>query len=158
MPVLLKTALALVQFETIHPFLDGNGRLGRLLIALLLHQGGLLTQPLLYLSLYLKQHRPVYYDLLDRVRTIGDWEAWVDFFLEGVEATALGAVDTASRLVALFNKDTRRLQQSCRSAANALRVLPPSASASHPQPPTHRDDLPRRQQDHGHARPDRYRP
>jgi len=123
MPVLLKTALAHVQFETIHPFLDGNGRLGRLLIALLLHHGELLAQPLLYLSLYLKQHRPIYYDLLDRVRTAGDWEAWVDFFLEGVETTALGAVETARRLVALFENDTRRLQQSGRSAANALRVL-----------------------------------
>ena len=67
-----------MQFETIHPFLDGNGRLGRLLIALQLHQGGLLTQPLLYLSLYFKQHRPVYYELLDRVRTQGDREAWSD--------------------------------------------------------------------------------
>ncbi len=123
MPILLKAALAHVQFETIHPFLDGNGRLGRLLIALLLHHGGLLAQPLLYLSLYLKHHRTVYYDLLDRVRISGDWEAWVDFFLEGVETTALGAVDTARRLVALFEEDTRRLQQSGRSAASALRVL-----------------------------------
>ena len=123
MPVLLKAALAHVQFETIHPFLDGNGRLGRLLIALFLHHGGLLAQPLLYLSLYLKQHRSVYYDLLDRVRTTGDWEAWVDFFLEGVETTALGAVETARRLVALFDEDTRRIQQTGRSAANALRVL-----------------------------------
>ena len=123
MPVLLKAALAHVQFETIHPFLDGNGRLGRLLIVLLLHHGGLLAQPLLYLSLYLKQHRSVYYDLLDRVRTEGDWEAWVDFFLEGMETTALGAVETARRLVALFDEDTRRVQQSGHSAANALRVL-----------------------------------
>jgi Fic family protein len=122
-PVLLKAALAHVQFETIHPFLDGNGRLGRLLIALLLHHGGALSQPLLYLSLFLKQHRPVYYDLLDRVRTSGDWEAWVDFFLEGVEVTALGAVDTARRLVALFDHDTHRIQQTGRSAANTLRVL-----------------------------------
>jgi Fic family protein len=123
MPLLIKAALAHVQFETIHPFLDGNGRLGRLLIALLLHQGGLLHQPLLYLSLYLKQHRPAYYDLLDRVRTRGDWEAWVDFFLEGVEHTALGAVETARRLVGLFEADTRRIQESGRGAANALRVL-----------------------------------
>lgn len=123
LPVLLNAALAHVQFETIHPFLDGNGRLGRLLIALLLHHGGLLSQPLLYLSLYLKQHRSIYYDLLDRVRTTGDWEAWVDFFLEGVETTALGAVGTARRLVALFDEDTRRIQQSGRSAANSLRVL-----------------------------------
>ena len=123
MPLLLKAALAHVQFETIHPFLDGNGRLGRLLIALLLHQGGLLDQPLLYLSLYLKQHRTVYYELLDRIRTEGDWEGWVDFFLEGVEQTALGAVQTARRLVELFDADTRRVQSVRRGAANALRVL-----------------------------------
>lgn len=121
-PILLRAALAHVQFETIHPFLDGNGRLGRLLIALLLHQGGLLSEPLLYLSLYLKAHRSLYYDLLDRVRTTGDWEAWVDFFLEGVEQTATGAVQTARRLVDLFDADTRRLQQTGRSAASALRV------------------------------------
>jgi Fic family protein len=123
LPVLLKTALAHVQFETIHPFLDGNGRLGRLLIALLLHHGGLLAEPLLYLSLYLKQNRPAYYELLDRVRATGDWEAWVDFFLEGVDQTARGAVQTARRLVDLFDADTRRIQQSGRAAANALRVL-----------------------------------
>jgi len=123
LPVLLKAALAHVQFETIHPFLDGNGRLGRLLIALLLHEGGALTQPLLYLSLYFKQHRALYYELLDRVRTTGDWEAWVDFFLEGVEQTAHGAVQTARRLVDLFQQDTRRVQSSGRGAANVLRVL-----------------------------------
>lgn len=129
-PVLIKAALAHVQFETIHPFLDGNGRLGRLLIALLLHQGGLLAQPLLYLSLYFKQHRPVYYELLDKVRTEGDWEAWVDFFLEGVEQTAHGAVQTAQRLVALFEQDSQRIQQSGRGAANAQRLL--LALRSHP--------------------------
>lgn len=123
LPGLLKAALAHVQFETIHPFLDGNGRLGRLLIALLLHHGGLLSEPLLYLSLYFKEHRAVYYELLDRVRVTGDWEAWVDFFLEGVEQTARGAVETARRLVELFDADTRRLQQTGRAAANALRVL-----------------------------------
>jgi Fic family protein len=123
LPVLLKAALAHVQFETIHPFLDGNGRLGRLLIALLLHDGGVLQQPLLYLSLYFKQHRALYYELLDRVRTHGDWEAWVDFFLEGVEQTALGAVQTAKRLVDLFQNDTRRVQGVGRSSANVLRVL-----------------------------------
>ena len=123
LPVLLKAALAHVQFETIHPFLDGNGRLGRLLIALVLHHGGLLSQPLLYLSLYLKQHRQMYYDLLDRVRTAGDWEAWVDFFLEGVEQTARGAVQTARRVIELFEADNRRVQQIGRAAANALRVL-----------------------------------
>jgi Fic family protein len=123
MPVLVKAALAHVQFETIHPFLDGNGRLGRLLIAMLLHQGGLLAEPLLYLSLYFKQHRPLYYELLDRVRTHGDWEAWVDFFLEGVETTAQSAVATARRLVTLFQQDSQRTQATGRAAANALRVL-----------------------------------
>jgi Fic family protein len=123
LPVLLKAALAHVQFETIHPFLDGNGRLGRLLIALLLHVGGALSQPLLYLSLYFKQHRSLYYELLDRVRTEGDWEAWVDFFLEGVAQTAHGAVETARRLVDLFQQDTRRVQGGGRGSANVLRVL-----------------------------------
>lgn len=123
LPVLLNAALAHVQFETIHPFLDGNGRLGRLLISLLLHQGGLLSQPLLYLSLYLKKHRSTYYELLDRVRHDGNWEAWVDFFLEGVEQTARSAVQTARRLVDLFEADTRRVQQTGRSAANSMRVL-----------------------------------
>ncbi|MFM8982631.1 MAG: Fic family protein, partial [Spartobacteria bacterium] len=123
LPVLVKAALAHVQFETIHPFLDGNGRLGRLLIALLLHHGRLLSQPLLYLSLYLKAHRSVYYDLLDRVRTTGDWEAWVDFFLEGVETTAHGAVQTARKLADLFEEDIRRIAATGRSAASALRVL-----------------------------------
>lgn len=123
-PPLLKAALAHVQFETIHPFLDGNGRLGRLLIALLLHDGGVLRQPLLYLSLYFKQHRAVYYERLDGVRADGDWEAWVDFFLEGVEQTAQGAVETARRLVALFQADTQRVQEAGgRNAANVLRVL-----------------------------------
>ena len=92
-------------------------------IALVLHHGGLLAQPLLYLSLYLKEHRQVYYDLLDGVRTAGDWEAWVDFFLEGVEETARGAVQTARRLIDLFETDSRRVQQTGRAAPNALRVL-----------------------------------
>jgi Fic family protein len=123
LPVLLKAALAHVQFETIHPFLDGNGRLGRLLIAMLLHDGGVLQQPLLYLSLYFKQHRALYYELLDRVRTHGDWEAWVDFFLEGVEQTANAAVQTARRLVLVFQQDNLRAQGGGRASANAVRVL-----------------------------------
>ena len=123
LPTLVRAALAHVQFETIHPFLDGNGRLGRLLIAMMLHYGGLLNQPLLYLSLYLKQHRAVYYELLDRVRTHGDWETWVDFFLEGVQQTATGAVNTAQRLVAMFAKDTQRVQASASTAARTLQVL-----------------------------------
>ena len=105
LPVLLKAALAHVQFETIHPFPDGNGRLGRLLITLIMQHGGLLTEPLLYLSLHLKKHRALYYELLDRVRSRGDWEAWLDFFLDGVHMTAKGGVETANNLAALFQKD-----------------------------------------------------
>lgn len=121
LPVLLRAALAHVQFETIHPFLDGNGRLGRLLIALLLHHGQLLEEPLLYLSLYFKRHRAEYYRRLDRVRSHGDWEDWVDFFLEGVAQTASGAVSTAQRLVALFERDRQRVQEA--GGGSALRVL-----------------------------------
>jgi Fic family protein len=122
-PVLVAAALAHVQFETIHPFLDGNGRIGRLLIPLLLHNSGVLQQPLLYLSLYFKQHRDEYYRFLDRVRSDGDWESWLDFFLEGVTSTATGAVDTAQRLVALFKEDRSRVQMVGRGAATTLRVL-----------------------------------
>lgn len=88
LPILLRAGLAHVQFETIHPFLDGNGRVGRLLITLLLCHAGVLRQPLLYLSLYLKQNRSAYYELLDHVRRTGDWEAWLMFFLDGVKATS----------------------------------------------------------------------
>ena len=88
LPTLFAAALAHLQFETIHPFLDGNGRVGRLLISLLLHHDGVLRQPLLYLSLYFKQHRDEYYRLLDAVRQDGDWEAWLEFFLDGVAETA----------------------------------------------------------------------
>lgn len=109
MPVLVRAALAHVQFETIHPFLDGNGRLGRLLIVLMLIEAGVLGQPLLYLSLFFKQHRSRYYELLDGVRQNGDWEAWIDFFLEGVESTASGAMATAQRLLELFRVDEARL-------------------------------------------------
>jgi len=123
LPHLVRIALAHVQFETIHPFLDGNGRLGRLLISLMLHRDGLLTQPLLYLSLYLKQHRTLYYELLDDVRATGNWEAWVDFFLEGIEQTAQGAVQTAKRLVTLFENDTRRIHATSRSAVSTRRAL-----------------------------------
>ena len=96
---------------------------GRLLIALVLHHEGVLRQPLLYLSLYFKQHRDEYYRLLDTVRTHGDWEAWLDFFLEGVGETAAGAVDTAQRLLALFQCDAERVRGIGRAAANALRVF-----------------------------------
>jgi len=110
LPVLVRAALAHVQFETIHPFLDGNGRLGRLLIVLILIEAGVLQQPLLYLSLFFKQHRSRYYELLDGVRQQGDWEAWIDFFLEGVESTASAAVATAHRLLELFRSDEARLE------------------------------------------------
>ena len=121
--ILVKAALAHVQFETIHPFLDGNGRIGRLLIAFILHQGGVLSKPLLYLSLYFKQHRSEYYRLLDLVRVEGDWEAWVDFFLEGVEDTASNAMLTAQRLAMLFKADTSRVQSTGRAASSALRAF-----------------------------------
>jgi len=123
LPHLIRIALAHVQFETIHPFLDGNGRIGRLLIAFVLHHGGVLSRPLLYLSLYFKQHRSVYYQLLDQVRTEGDWEAWMDFFLAGVEYTASSAVRTAQQLVTLFKQDAARVQSTGRTVSSALRVF-----------------------------------
>ncbi len=120
---IIKAALLHVQFETIHPFLDGNGRMGRLLIAFVLHHDQVLSQPLLYLSLYFKQHRAEYYRLLDLVRTEGDWEAWVDFFLNGVEHTAANAVETAKRLVGLIQKDEDRLRSLGRIAATSSRAF-----------------------------------
>ena len=98
-PVIIECALVHAQFETIHPFLDGNGRLGRLLISLLLHERRVLSQPLLYLSLYLKGRRLEYYDRLTAVRKNGDWEGWTKFFLRGIEQTALEAVETAKKIV-----------------------------------------------------------
>lgn len=123
MAALVKAALAHAQFETIHPFLDGNGRVGRLLISLMLFDAKVLDQPLLYLSYYFKQHRSEYYHLLDTVRAEGDWEAWLDFFLEGVASAATSAVQTAHRLLALFRDDAARVQMLGRAAANALRVF-----------------------------------
>jgi len=122
MPILIKAALAHVQFETIHPFLDGNGRLGRLLIALLLCEQKVLRQPMLYLSLFFKTHRQTYYELLNRVRLKGDWEAWLDFFAEAVTVTANQAVDTAQRLDNTAQKDRARLQSLGRAASSALRL------------------------------------
>lgn len=122
LPVIVRAGLAHVQFETIHPFLDGNGRVGRLLVTLLLHHAGVLSEPLLYLSLYLKQHRSRYYDLLDQVRRDGDWEAWLAFFLEGVRQTAEGAVSTAARLAEIFETDRGRVEATGRRAGSALRV------------------------------------
>lgn len=121
-PVLLKAALSHVQFETIHPFLDGNGRLGRLLITFLLCVEGALSEPLLYLSLYFKEHRDTYYDLLQRVRIEGDWEAWVTFFLEGVVETAEQSVRAARRITDLFADDRNRIGMMGQAAGNVLRV------------------------------------
>ena len=108
--------------QTIHPFLDGNGRLGRLLVTFLLYHHKVLNAPLLYLSLYFKQQRRRYYELLDAVRRTGDWEAWLLFFLDGVAQTAAGAVSTAHRLQSLFREDEARLQRQGRTAGSALRV------------------------------------
>lgn len=119
---LVRAGLAHVQFETIHPFLDGNGRVGRLLITLMLVDAALLREPLLYLSLYFKQHRPLYYELLGDVRTTGDWEAWLAFFLEGVRETAESAVATERRLAELFAAHREALRQEGRRATSALRV------------------------------------
>lgn len=122
LPVLVRAGLAHVQFETIHPFLDGNGRIGRLLITFLLCHSGVLREPLLYLSLYFKQNRAAYYSLLDAVRRDGDWEAWLAFFLDGVRQTAEGAVLTASQLTTLFQEDRASIAPRGRRAGSALRV------------------------------------
>ena len=122
-PLLLKAALAHAQFETIHPFLDGNGRLGRLLITFLLCAEGALSEPILYLSLYFKRHRETYYERLQRVRTHGEWEEWLRFFLDGVLTTSKEAVTTAKTLLSLFEEDRRRLQnETGRRAGSALQV------------------------------------
>ena len=122
MPILLRAGLAHLQFETIHPFLDGNGRVGRLLITLLLCHSGALQDPVLYLSLFFKRHRSVYYQMLDRVRHTGDWERWLLFFLDGVRETANEAVETTLRLSRLFETDRSLIRQSGRRAISALQV------------------------------------
>jgi Fic family protein len=109
-PTLLKAAIAHVQFETIHPFLDGNGRLGRLLVTLILCAEGAIREPLLYLSLYLREHRQFYFELLERVRLEGDWEAWAAFFIEGVRLTATQATVTAEQILALHERDRMRIR------------------------------------------------
>ncbi len=121
-PVLLKAALAHVQFETIHPFLDGNGRLGRLLITLLLCEQKVLQEPMLYLSLYFKTHRQYYYELLNNVRLTGDWEAWLDFFAEAIIVTATQAVETAQQLLDLSNQDREKISGLGRAATSTLQV------------------------------------
>lgn len=122
MPALIRAGVAHVQFETIHPFLEGNGRLGRLLVTLMLAQSGLLKQPLLYLSLYLKTHRDSYYRLLQRVRNNGDWEAWLDFFLEGVASVANQATNAAQAILKQFQADSQTISRIGRRAATISQV------------------------------------
>lgn len=122
LPPLLKAGLLHVQFETIHPFLDGNGRIGRLLITLFLCVNGVLRSPLLYLSLYLKVHRSEYYRLLQQVRERGDWEAWLQFFLDGVTETAGQAFNAATQIVQLFKDDREQIAAESERAGSALRV------------------------------------
>jgi Fic family protein len=121
-PPLVKAALAHVQFETIHPFLDGNGRVGRLLIALQLATDRLLREPLLYLSLHFKEHRQTYYELLNRVRLSGDWETWLEFFADAVQTGATQASTSARRLLELASTDGRRIEGLGRAAASALEI------------------------------------
>lgn len=123
LPPLVRIALVHVQFETIHPFLDGNGRIGRLLIAALLEQWRLLPEPLVYLSGYLKRHQGEYYRRLSAVRTEGDWEGWVGFFLEAVEAAALDAERGIVAVASLIATDRRRLLAAPRVGAVALRLF-----------------------------------
>ncbi len=121
-PPLVKAGLSHAQFESIHPFLDGNGRVGRLLIALLLVHDEVLREPTLYLSLYFKQHRQTYYELLNGLRHDGDWEEWLQFFLEGVTQTAERAASTARQLLEMFDEDASLIQKQGRTASSALRV------------------------------------
>ena len=123
LPSLVRAGLAHAQFETIHPFLDGNGLVGRILITLLLCSDGVLREPLLYLSLYFKQNRETYYELLNRTRQNGDWEAWLLFFLEGVAVIANKAFETANQLNRLFREDRERISAAAKQRANsALRI------------------------------------
>ena len=121
-PILIKAALAHAQFESIHPFLDGNGRVGRLLITLLLVADGVLKGPLLYLSLYMKQNRDDYFDHLQRIRTEGAWEAWLRFFLEGVVEVAESTTATTGDLVQMIERDRQLIHEFGRGAATAARV------------------------------------
>jgi Fic family protein len=123
-PTLFKAAFAHAQFETIHPFFDGNGRLGRLLITLILQADQVMTEPFLYLSLYFKQHRSEYYECLQRVRFEGDWEYWVRFFARGVLEVSNQAVETARALISLVESDRTRIRAELKvSSSSALRVL-----------------------------------
>jgi len=136
LPVLIKAGIAHVQFETIHPFLDGNGRLGRLIITLLLCNHGNLDEPILYLSLYLKQHRHVYYNLLQEVRSHGKWETWLEFFLEGIFNSSKQAISTANRINHLFESDMAKIgtigraRFSCELALDYMKKLPQISATS----------------------------
>ncbi len=123
LPPLVKTALIHVQFETIHPFLDGNGRMGRLLIGALLEHWGLLPEPLMYLSGYLKQHQAEYYRRLSNVRTEGDWEGWVAFFLEGVAEAAAEAERNIVAIASLVAADRRRLVAAAKASPASYRLF-----------------------------------
>ena len=122
-PTLIKAGLAHAQFETIHPFLDGNGRLGRLLVTFVLCAEHALKQPLLYLSLYFKTHRQAYYNALQRIRTDGHWEGWMDFYLSGVEEVARQAAQTIQDLTSLYDSHRRQVQKTGKGAASTLQVL-----------------------------------
>jgi Fic family protein len=130
LPPLVRAGLLHHQFETIHPYLDGNGRIGRLLVTLLLEQWDLLAQPLLYLSLFFKRNRDDYYRLLNAVRIEGDWESWIRFFLEGVATIAKEATDTARDLFALVSADRARALAAPASSVMAVRLF--EALGQHP--------------------------
>lgn len=123
LPLLIKAGLLHVQFESIHPFLDGNGRLGRLLMTLLFCESGLLDEPILYLSLYLKQNRHVYYDLLQQVRLYGTWETWLEFFLEGIFKSAKQALTTVKEINSLFETDLAKLDNLGRARFSCSRIM-----------------------------------
>jgi Fic family protein len=123
LPPLVRAGLLHVQFETIHPYLDGNGRIGRLLVSLLLEHWGLLRRPLLYLSLFFKRHRAEYYRRLSLVRTEGDWETWLDYFLDGVATVAAEAVHASRNLFTQVNSDRQRLLAHTSASVGALRLF-----------------------------------
>lgn len=123
LPALVRVALLHVQFETIHPFLDGNGRVGRLLITLLLKHWGLLSEPLLYLSLFFKRNRTEYYDRLNAVRIKGDWEGWLRYFLRGVAETASEAVDCAQKITKLIGNTRDKIINFPKSTISALKLF-----------------------------------
>ncbi|HMU40825.1 MAG TPA: Fic family protein [Pseudomonadota bacterium] len=123
LPPLVRAGLLHVQFETIHPYLDGNGRIGRLLVTLLLEHWKLLTKPLLYLSLFLKRHRTEYYRLLNAVRKEGEWEPWIDFFLNGVATISEEATNSARDLFALVATDRERVLSHDATSVAAIRLF-----------------------------------